>query len=75
MRTTLDIDDVVLAQARAIAQERGISLGAAVSRLALRGMQPGGAVQANAVGLPVFEVSADAPVLTPEMVRAALDDE
>ena len=73
MRTTLDIDDAVLDQARAIAQERGISLGAAVSRLALRGMRPD--VRPNSTGLPVFDVSVDAPVLTPEMVRAALDDE
>lgn len=38
MRTTLEIDDTVLAAARSLARTRGISLGAAVSELAGRGL-------------------------------------
>lgn len=75
MRTTLDINDTVLDQARAIARDRGISLGAAVSLLAERGLRAAPAVGSDATGLPAFDVASDAPVLTPEMVRAALDDE
>lgn len=38
MRTTLDVDDTVLAAARSLARSRGISLGQAVSELARRGL-------------------------------------
>jgi hypothetical protein len=62
-------------QARAIAQERRISLGAAVSLLAVRGMQAPILAGDDSTGLPAFDVPRDAPILTPEMVRAALDDE
>ena len=41
MRTTLDIDDTVLAAARSLARSRSISLGAAVSELARRGLSGG----------------------------------
>ena len=73
MRTTLDLDDAVLEQARAIARDRGISLGAAVSLLAERGMRS--ALFVDDTGLPAFDVSPDARILTPEMVRAVLNDE
>ena len=75
MRTTLDIDNTVLDQARAIAQERRISLGAAVSLLAVRGMQAPILAGEDSTGLPAFDVPMGAPILTPDMVRAALDDE
>jgi hypothetical protein len=75
MRTTLDISDAVLDQARAVARDRGISLGAAVSLLAERGMRAPVSPGTDDTGLPAFEVGTDAGVLTPEMVRAALDDE
>lgn len=39
MRTTLDIDDTVLAAARALASSSRTSLGAAVSELARRGLR------------------------------------
>lgn len=70
MRTTLDLGDDVLAAARAIAGERDISLGAAVSLLARRGLEPRIATD----GLPTFTVSAAAPTLTPAQVARALDD-
>jgi len=38
MRTTLELDDTVLAAARSLARARGTSLGAAVSELARRGL-------------------------------------
>lgn len=39
MRITLDIEDSVLAAARALARAEGTTLGAAVSELARRGMR------------------------------------
>ncbi len=72
MRTTLNVDDDVLASARALAQEQGVSLGAALSELARRGSRP----RAVAVERPVpgFVVDRDSPPITPEMVRAANED-
>jgi hypothetical protein len=70
MRTTLDIDDEVLAVARVLSSESGMSLGAAVSELARRGLRP--RVVDN--GFPMFEVSPDTPPMTPEDVREALDE-
>lgn len=71
MRTTLDIDDVVLEVARTLARDTGISIGAAVSLLAQRGMsRPVDTVD----GLPVFAVSESAPAITEQMVREALEE-
>lgn len=72
MRTTLDLHDDVLVAARSLAAEKGISLGAAVSELARRGLQSGR--DRSEGDLPVFEVPADAGPITPEMVDAALDE-
>lgn len=38
MRTTLDVDDEVLAAARSLARARGVSIGRALSDLARRGL-------------------------------------
>lgn len=53
MRTTLDIDPAVLSAARAKAAAQGISLGAAVSELALAGLAPR-AEHAERSGFPVL---------------------
>ena len=73
MRTTLDIDDDVLSAVRAIAADRDISMGSALSEIARAGLAKRSLVSDG--GLPVFDVPADAPILTPEMVRRALEDE
>lgn len=41
MRTTLELDDQVLAAARSLARSRGTSVGEAVSELARRGLRSG----------------------------------
>ena len=74
MRTTLDLDDRVLASARTLAQEKGISLGSAVSELALRGLRPLNAT-ATTSPFPTFPDAPDADPVTPEMVRDAMDEE
>lgn len=72
MRTTLEIGDDVLAAARSLAAERGVSLGSALTELARRGLRA--PVTTVEDGLPVFDVPTDAAPLTPEMVRSALDE-
>lgn len=72
MRTTVDIEDSVLAAARALAQDKGISIGAALSELARRGLST--APSARRGSFPVFEVDPDAPALTLELVNEVRDD-
>lgn len=74
MRTTLTIDDDVLAVARALAARRGVSLGSAVSDLARRGFRGTGTADQEDDGVPVFPVPPDAPRITTEDVQRALDE-
>ena len=70
MRTTVNIDDDVLAVARALADRNGSSLGRALSELARRGFK--GTSAADDDGVPVFLVAADAEPITSEDVYRAL---
>ena len=72
MRTTLTIDDDVLAVARALAKRKGISLGKALSELARRGFERAPAAEAEGDGT-MFAVPADAEPITNEDVYRALD--
>lgn len=74
MRTTLTLDDDVLAAARAIAEQSRRSLGAVVSDLAREGLKPRAGYRVRD-GLPCFTVSDSARPLTPEAVRRALDED
>ncbi|HNM83141.1 MAG: antitoxin [Mycobacterium sp.] len=73
MRTTLDIDDDVIAAARELATSERRSLGAVVSELARRGLTPA-RIEIDD-GVPVIRVPAGTPAITPEMVRRALDED
>lgn len=70
MRPTLDLDPVVMSAARARARAENVSIGQAVSSMALDGLsQPKPRVEPDQTdGFPVVHVR-DAPVLTDEMVR------
>jgi len=75
VRTTLDLDDVVLSAARAKARAEGISLGRAVSELALASLTP--------QSRPSLSPSSEFPILhgvaghvvTDELVAAYRDDD
>ena len=71
MRTTVMIDDDILAIARALAQQNKISLGRALSELARRG-QRATATAVESDGLPVFAISPDAKPITSDDVYKAL---
>jgi len=75
VRTTLHLDSDVYRAARSLAAARGEGLGAVVSELARKGLAAPVGGGRKRKGFPVFEVPADAPPLTREMVRAALEDE
>jgi hypothetical protein len=74
MRTTLTIDDDVLAAARSLAESERKSVGQVLSELARSGLAPRVELAAEA-GVPVFRVSPNAAPLTPEMVRRAADED
>ena len=73
MRTTLTIDDDVLAVARALAERNGTSLGRALSELARRGFRSGDHPGDDGDGT-VFAVAPDAGPITSEDVYKALGE-
>ena len=73
MRTTLDIDDSLLAIARVRAQEQGISLGAAVSELIRRGLEV--RRTRSKWGFPVFQAPPGTPIITDETVARYRDED
>lgn len=73
MRTTLNIDDDVLAVARALAAQTGQSLGKAVSELARRSL-PRRLEIDEKNGIPHFRVPAGTRPITNEDVKKALGD-
>jgi hypothetical protein len=73
MHTTLQIDNDVLESAKEIAAADGRTIGAVISDLARRSLQPTPIRRGS--GFPTFDVPADAPVITADDVARALDDE
>ena len=76
MRTTLDIDDSVLAAAKETAAAKRTSAGAVISEWARRGLHaPRGKPRPDGGGFPIFAVPAKAAPLTTATVNAIIDDE
>ena len=73
MRTTLELDDEVLAAARQLAAARSKSIGQVISELARRGLEARPKVGTRR-GFPVFQVPQGARPLTPEDVRRDEDE-
>lgn len=73
MRTTLDLDDSLLAIARVRAREKGISLGAAVSEMMRRGVRV--PTSTSPSGFPVFVPPPDAPIVTDDLIAQYRDDD
>lgn len=75
MRTTLTIDDDVLAVARALAARNGVSVGRALSELARRGFRSdAAAAPRQRTGSAVFAVDPDAGPITNEDAHRSLSD-
>jgi hypothetical protein len=68
MRTTLSLDDDILALAARQAKLRRVSLGKTVSDLVRRGLSAPTPAQDKG-GLVVFQLPADSPSVTTEAVR------
>ncbi|SIT38728.1 putative antitoxin VapB38 [Paraburkholderia ribeironis] len=74
MRTTLDIDDDVLAVARMRADREHVSIGRIISQLARAALQRPAAAPAMRNGLPVLPNARTARTVTPELVNQLLDE-
>ena len=72
MRVTVNIDEDVLVGARALAERKKVSLGAALSELARRGFKAS-STETYGDGT-VFKVPADAKPITSEDVYQSLSD-
>ncbi|RQS65472.1 CopG family transcriptional regulator [Burkholderia sp. Bp8963] len=75
MRTTLDIDDDVLAIARARAEREHVSIGRVLSALARAALRPTGDVPAaTRNGLPVLPNAGTARPVTLDLVNQLRDE-
>lgn len=73
MRTTLELDDRVLAAARSLARARGTSLGEAVSELARRGLASGSSVTVDYAYSPFPVMVGDGDVVTDDLIAELRD--
>jgi hypothetical protein len=69
MRTTLAIDDDVLAAAKELATMERKSVGEIISTLARRALRPAETSRKTRNGVPLLKVKPKAPRVTSELVR------
>jgi hypothetical protein len=74
MRTTLAIDDDVLAVVRHLAQRQSKSVGEVLSALARQALRRESAPAATRNGVPLLHREAGAPAVTPEIVAQLRDE-
>lgn len=74
MRTTLDIDDDVLAVVRARAERERVPIGRVLSNLVRAALQPAAAAPAMRSGLPVLPNAGAARPVTLELVNQLRDE-
>jgi hypothetical protein len=69
MRTTLSIDDDVLAAAKEMAATEDKTVGEVISALARQAMRPASSRRASRNGVPLLPIKPGAPRVTSELVR------
>lgn len=74
MRTTLAIDDDVLAAAKSLAARQKKTLGEVVSALARQSLRPPAASAKSRSGVPLIPLSAKADPVTLEIVNGLRDE-
>jgi hypothetical protein len=74
MRTTLSIEDDVLAAAKDIADRQGKTVGEVISALAREALRPKEATKKTRNGVPLLPVKPDSTPVTPELVSKLLDE-
>jgi hypothetical protein len=74
MRTTLAIDDDILAVAKELADVQQTSVGAVISSLARRGLIPSKLISASRDGVPQFPIQPGSKPVTLEIVNKLRDE-
>ena len=74
MRTTLSIDDDVLAAAKAMASLQHKSVGEVISELSRQALKPATTGEATRNGVPLLPRRANAKPVTPELVNQLRDE-
>mgnify|MGYP003393341213 CR=1 FL=1 len=74
MRTTLSIDDDVLAAAKGLAALQHKSVGEVISELTRQALRPGAQKAKARNGVPLLAVGAKAKAVTPELVNQLRDE-
>ena len=74
MRTTLAIDDDVLAAAKGLATQQRKSIGEVISALARQALRPTSAHGTTRNGILLLPVRADAVPVSPELVNRLRDE-
>lgn len=74
MRTTLAIDDDVLAAAKDLAQRENKTIGEVISALARQAVRPAFTKRSTRNGVPLLQGRETAPPVTPELVNALRDE-
>jgi hypothetical protein len=74
MRTTLTIDDDVLAAAKDLAMRQHKSVGEVISALSRQALRPDESGHSSRTGVPLLPVRADATAVTLELVNQLRDE-
>lgn len=74
MRTTLTIDDDVLAAARGLAEAQHKTIGEVITGLARRGLAPSDPLLATRNGIPQLPIRAGSRPVTMELVNQLRDE-
>lgn len=74
MRTTLSIDDDVLAAAKGLAAAQHRSIGNILSSLARQALQPNAPSSTKRNGVPLLTPRTGAEIVTPELVNRLRDE-
>jgi hypothetical protein len=74
MRTTLTIDDDVLAVAKNLSERQNKTLGEVISALARQALRPSASAQTTRNGVPLLPMRADSAPVTPELVNRLRDE-
>jgi len=74
MRTTLTIDDDVLAAAKGLAARQHKTVGEVISALSRQALKPSTPARKTRNGVPLLPVRSGAPAVTPELVNQLRDE-
>jgi len=74
VRTTLSIEDDVLAAAKELAAREGKSIGEVISALARQALRPKNTTRNRRNGIPLLPLRPGSPRVTPELVNHLRDE-